>query len=427
LGARLSGYEELELDVEEAFESAVRLLVDEGAEAIVISGDVFDSYKPSNRAIRRALSVLSWAAGEKGVPVVVAMGDHDYPQRNDHSPIHILTHASGRVYVPPESYPRSYTALDIVRASTVDLGGARFVVMPFIKGSPERRRRLTGALLEAASRLCRGLERPRVLVAHYGLDGYTLQEDAVASPAELPPCEYAALGHVHRRHIVRGVPIEGGTTTMAYPSSLVPLRLDEVRRHLEGERRGPLLVDLSGDEPVIHELEFKQPRIQAYLEARPATRRGLIEEARRALLKAGWRGSSRPGREPVLHLVLEMPRSTPLTPRDAVEAIRSHLRVKVRLAKVRTPAPRPEAAPQAAGDGGDAEVEVIRSLLDPRNRYPERARELARLIVEIKAAAARGDAEEAARLVAEALSDRFAAVWDESLGGASGIKRWLGG
>jgi len=428
LGARLAGFEELEGDVEEAFRAAMEALVREGAEAIVVSGDLFHTPRPPNRVLSSALRVIRWVAGDRGVPVILALGDHDYPQRGDRSPIHLLGEAAGPgVYTPPERFPESATALDVVRLSTIMVAGATFTLMPFIKGGVERRKKMVASLLDAARRLAGSLEAPRILVAHYGLKGYTIEDDAVAEEADLPPYEYAALGHVHRRHVAR-VRVEGGWTTMAYPSSLVPLNADEARRLARGEdRKGPLLVDLSAGEPVVHELEFEQPRIQATLDAVASSRRRLVEEALKALREAGWDpGSGDRGKPPVLHLALRIPPGPSLTPREAVEAIRRSLGVIVRLREAR-PLQAPGPTGGGGGEGYRSEVEVVKSLLDPRGRIPERAEELARLIVELKRAAARGDVEEAERLLEEVLSQRFDAVWSQALGRPAGLKAFLEG
>jgi len=426
LGARLRGFEELELDVEEAFESAVKSMVEEGVDAIVVSGDLFDKPKPSNRALRAAVRVLRWAARDRGVPVLLVLGDHDYPQRGDHSPVHLVADAVGDgVYVTPERFPRGFTASEVVKASTVSVKGIHFTLLPFVRSSPERRASIVAGLLEACSRLSKSLGRPRVLVAHLGLRGYTFEEDASADPSQLPPYEYAALGHIHKR-IIERIPLPGGATTLAYPSSLVPLKADEAREHLRGSRRGPILVDLSGDEVVIHELEFEQPRIQAYLEARVADSSRLVEEALRALQSAGWNG--RGGKRPVLHLALELEPSSKLSPREAVALLERRLGVIVRLSKVKRIAKRlGGGSPRPGGD----EVEVIRTLLDPHSRYPDASRALASIIAELKVAAAHGDLHEVERLLEEAFSEKFDPVWREAtltLGPRrGGLSRWLGG
>lgn len=428
LGARLAGFEELEVDVEEAFRSAMEALVGEGANVIVVSGDLFHTPRPSNRVLSTALKIIRWVARDKEVPVVLALGDHDYPQRGDRSPIHLLGEAVGSgVYTPPESFPENAGALEIVGRSTFRVAGATFTVMPFVKGGAERRRKIVASLLDAARRLAGSLEAPRILVAHYGLKGYTIEEDAVAGEADLPPYEYAALGHVHKRHITR-LRVEGGWTTMAYPSSLVPLNADEARRLVSGEdRKGPLLVDLSAGEPVVHELEFEQPRIQAVLETVASNRGRLVKEALEALMRAGWDPSLRDrGKPPVLHLALRIPPGPSLSPRESVEVIRKSLGVIVRLREAR-PLHSPRPAGAGGGEGYRSEVEVVKSLLDPKGRIPEKAEELARLIVELKRAAARGDAEEARRILEEVLSPRFDSVWRQALGEQAGLKTFIQG
>jgi DNA repair exonuclease SbcCD nuclease subunit len=385
LGARLGGFEELEDDVEEAFTASVEALLEASVDAIVIAGDLFDRPRPSNRAIRAAVEALRRVVG-RGVKVYATLGEHDYPSGGDLSPVHLVARLVGEgVYVPPERLPRGMGPVEVMGRHTFQVGQGHVILLPFIRAARERRRQVTGALLEASRRLASRLGGPRILVAHLGVEGYTYPEDSMVSPAGLEGFDYAALGHVHRR-IVESQPI-----TWAYPSSLVPLRADEAEWDMQGGVRGPLLVEVSRGEASVEEIPIEKPRVYAYLRLAPRSRRELVSRVLEALTAAGWRRGAG-GKPPLVHLSLTIPARSSLTPRSAVRALREELGVAVRLSRVRLEAPLARAGAEGSPAGG-GEVEVIQKLLDPRGRFPESSRLLAEAIVELKNMAARDDAD----------------------------------
>ncbi len=79
--ARLSGegVNQREADVYAAFEDAIRRILALAPDTVVHSGDLFESYHPSSRALGVALDGLQ-ALEDAGIPVVVIAGNHSTPR-----------------------------------------------------------------------------------------------------------------------------------------------------------------------------------------------------------------------------------------------------------------------------------------------------------------------------------------------------------
>lgn len=74
-----SGVNQRELDVYSAFRRAVDLILEKKPDVVIHSGDLFDSARPSNRAIHIALSEFQRLSNAK-IPVVLVSGNHSTPR-----------------------------------------------------------------------------------------------------------------------------------------------------------------------------------------------------------------------------------------------------------------------------------------------------------------------------------------------------------
>ncbi len=256
LGARKYGEKAIYDDVLQAFEESLEGLARERVDALVISGDLFDSPHPDNYvmafAIRRLRDLTS-----RGVRVVAARGEHDTPGRKEPSPLDVLSEAVEGFLAP---YPAGARSEEIIDRVTVRLGALALVVHPFIKVSVEERRNLYAnalrPLYERRVAELRSSGTRAVFVAHFSVEPI-LSYDAVAHLTELPEADYVALGHVHRRCVRCVVPPGRPGLWYAYPGSLYPLDVNESSQQ---HKRGPLIVDLTGDEPSVQELEVSVRR-----------------------------------------------------------------------------------------------------------------------------------------------------------------------
>lgn len=73
------GLNQREADFFDAFRRAIDVAIREKVDAILHSGDVFDSVRPTNRAIHHVMSELT-RAHAAGIPVVVISGNHEAPR-----------------------------------------------------------------------------------------------------------------------------------------------------------------------------------------------------------------------------------------------------------------------------------------------------------------------------------------------------------
>ena len=73
-----AGRNEREQDVYDAFEQAISKVIEIAPDAVVHSGDLFDSYHPSSAALRIALDGFR-RVREAGIPIVVIAGNHSTP------------------------------------------------------------------------------------------------------------------------------------------------------------------------------------------------------------------------------------------------------------------------------------------------------------------------------------------------------------
>ena len=87
-----TGLNQREVDFYRAFEQCVDKIIEAKVDAVVHSGDLFDSVRPSNRAISFALDQFA-RLSKAGIPVVVIAGNHSTPKlRETGSVFKILEH-----------------------------------------------------------------------------------------------------------------------------------------------------------------------------------------------------------------------------------------------------------------------------------------------------------------------------------------------
>ncbi len=389
-------------DTARMLEESVVLLASEGVRRIVLAGDVFDVPKPSNRDLAWAASFFARTTRE-GIEYIVTSGDHDTPGLRDATPLDTLANTiSGFHYPPRHEVLRSGGW----RSLRLNLGDIVFYAMPFIRASREKRRDIIRKL-NKIFRSWRASDRgkPVVLVAHYGLAGFTHEDDVVGAPEELPPVDYVAMGHVHARHIV----LEGYPAPFAYPGSLIPVTLKEARR--PDEKRGPLLVDLEpGSKPRVREVEVEPPRCYLAVKA-------TLDSVENAIADA-LRGRRCPGEPPFVHLTVLVRDSSEAGRRNLrglLEGVARGLNVIVRIHEIipllEGPGPKQAVLDAELGDLGseDIELEVIASRLAGD-------RELASLVLELKETLASNNLEEAERIALQLVSPDYRARWEKILG-----------
>jgi len=231
LGYAQYGLGEREVDIYEAFEELVDVIGREKPEILLIAGDLFDSPRPPIRALMRARELLG-RLRSSGIKIYHVIGDHEIPRRiKDLPPTAILEKISEHVGLRNIAIGDDLviTGLDRVRLSERD----------------EALRRL-GELAKEVRQF-----RRRILLAHAPLRG---PENIVR---DLPKgYSYYALGHEHDRRIFS---LDGSAA--AYSGSIEILSTAEIDGWSRSGK-GFLLIDLSGDEPIIQEVNLGSIRPQ---------------------------------------------------------------------------------------------------------------------------------------------------------------------
>ncbi|MGD0057283.1 MAG: exonuclease SbcCD subunit D [Methanomassiliicoccales archaeon] len=178
-----TGLNQREIDVFDAFKQFVDRVIYLKPDAVVHSGDLFDSVRPTNRAISFVLDQLRRMA-EAGIPTVVIAGNHSTPRLQETGSVfRILEHIEGLHPVYKGAY------------ESVDLGDLVVHAVPHSDGDNLTRNLQSIGLSRDA--------RFNVGVLHAGVIGLGVfrmnefNEVLVQSSYLKKDLDYIALGHYH--------------------------------------------------------------------------------------------------------------------------------------------------------------------------------------------------------------------------------------
>lgn len=269
LGASQYGLEERELDVYECFREAVDKVLEDHVRVVLHSGDVFHSPRPPIRALKVFQEELK-RLHNAGVKFYAIPGGHDMMRRRGLTPL-VLFDYLGLVIL---SRNRS-----LAEIGELCVAGLEYIPATF---RSDLLRQLARIEAEASRR-----GGKRILLLHQALrEAHPLISEL--SLNELPRgFHYYAMGHLHHPYVVR----RDGLIA-AYPGSIEFLDIQEAARHGE---RGFYVVDLSGDEPMLHFIRLESVRPQLVCEVRYDE----LERARARVLAEVKRLS---GKKPLVHL-----------------------------------------------------------------------------------------------------------------------------
>lgn len=199
-----------ECDVYAAWHRAVDIAIEREVEAVVHAGDLFDSARPSPRAMAEAIDGFA-RLREAGIPVIGIAGNHSTPRfRSGGSVFEVLqrfgVHAA---WEQPETFR---------------IGNVAFHAVPHEADAEQLQEDIRGLQPDPAA-------DANVLILHAGLDavpapGYG-EVNSISVSAETlveAPFDYIALGHLHR--------FQAPQVNAIYPGSLERLDFAD----LEGEK-----------------------------------------------------------------------------------------------------------------------------------------------------------------------------------------------
>ena len=229
----------------------------ERVDAVLVSGDVYDRAMPSPETVE-LLSEALVRLVDAGAQVVVSSGNHDSAIRLgfaadllERAGVHLRTSVAdvgrpvllGDTAVHPLPYLEPALAADALGATERTHAGVLRAAMARVRADAAQRGGRT------------------VVMAHAFVTGGVTSESerdiSVGGVSAVPPevfagADYVALGHLHgRQEVAPGVRYSGSPVAMSFSEW----------RH----RKGSLLVDLSGDAPVVEHVEAPVQRPLAVL------------------------------------------------------------------------------------------------------------------------------------------------------------------
>jgi DNA repair exonuclease SbcCD nuclease subunit len=195
-----NGVNQREMDIYRSFERVVDWAVAHRPDLLIHAGDLFDSVRPSNRALSVALGQML-RLSEAGIPTVVIAGNHEAPKlRETGSALRIFDHLD-------HIYP-------VYRGVREDfaIGDAFVQAVPHCASAE--------ALMENIREATPREGRINILVLHAGVTGIKeftyvsgdFNEQVVPAGCLRHDFDYIALGHYHRATAVTGNAYYAGST-----------------------------------------------------------------------------------------------------------------------------------------------------------------------------------------------------------------------
>ncbi|MHC1680216.1 MAG: exonuclease SbcCD subunit D [Methanomassiliicoccales archaeon] len=214
-----TGMNQREVDIYQAFDRLVDSIISKRPDAVLHSGDLFDSVRPSNRALSVVLEQLL-RLSEAKIPVVLIAGNHSTPRlKETGSVFRLFEHIEG------------VTAFYTPGMHRLELGDLTITCFPHQDKE---------SMVEALQTWKRGRGRYEVGMLHAGIQGLTRYSMGEANELNLPSsllnleADYIALGHFHDHEQI--------TENAWYCGSLERLSFAEA-----GQEKGYMLVDLERD------------------------------------------------------------------------------------------------------------------------------------------------------------------------------------
>lgn len=241
IGKRLAGKERLE-EQRAVLEEIASICEREGVELVLVAGDIFDTYLPSAEAEDVYYEAIRKIAGDRR-SILLISGNHDDPVRLSAATAlseELGIYVYGNFGAIPKVYKNRRTSATEADANHIvfrgESGDEVYInVLPYPNEArlredknpdesyPEKMQRWMNAGQAANER-----HLPSVFLSHLFLAGGTVSEGereidlggARAVPLRiLPPCDYVALGHLHKRQAFKN--------NVVYSGSILQYSFDE--------------------------------------------------------------------------------------------------------------------------------------------------------------------------------------------------------
>ncbi|MGP6207978.1 metallophosphoesterase family protein [Cuniculiplasma sp. SKW3] len=238
LGAVQYGIEERENDFYDAFSESINIAIDNDVDFIIHSGDLFDSSRPSNRALT-VLKENMLKLYEKHIEMICIPGDHDRPRGRDITAHGIFDFVGLRML--------GMDNLEFMRKEDVDIGGIGNMKLY----QSDILKEIYAQANEKASHM-----KKCIFVSHQAIDPYFPEEQCEAKKSDLPVnFTYMAFGHVHQ---FREEKI--GRSIFSYAGSTEVKATKEIPG-LNRQGKGVNIVEIE-DEAEVKRIRLKSTRMQ---------------------------------------------------------------------------------------------------------------------------------------------------------------------
>jgi len=217
-----NGINQREMDTYNAFREVVDYAIATKPDAVIHAGDLFDTIRPSNRAIYFALQQLLRLSRE-GIPAVIISGNHETPKlRETGSVFRIFQHLD---FI----YPVYKAKLEVI-----DIGDARIYAIPHCHSTEE--------LIENIKMASPEKGKINIMMLHVGVTGIKefsylrgdFNEQIIPAGYLSPEFDYIALGHYHRAtEVTKNAFYSGSTEHFSFKEA--------------GERKGFYDVEIDGE------------------------------------------------------------------------------------------------------------------------------------------------------------------------------------
>ena len=181
-----SGLNQREQDFYDAWQQVIDAIFDHKPEVVVHAGDLFNTPRPSNRAIHVALESIQ-KINDAGIPMILVSGNHETPR----------IRTTGSIFESINLFPNVFAAYQS-RYEKFSVNGVDFHCLPHCS--------LTEELDEAFQMLVKDVSGDtNVLVSHgawggqeYGMGEFNEQRIPDPENFTKKKFDYIALGHYHR-------------------------------------------------------------------------------------------------------------------------------------------------------------------------------------------------------------------------------------
>ena len=219
-----TGLNQREVDTYEAFKQFVDYALNEKPDVILHAGDMFDSVRPTNRAISLALTQLI-RLSEAGIPFVVISGNHETPRLKETGSVFSLFEHIPEVYVVHRN-----------KYETIELDDITVHAIPHCDDIEREKKKIKVdkngfnlAMLHAGIKV-RGKPVPVFAMGDIN--------EQIISIDDLTGLDYIALGHYHRCTKVReDAYYAGSTERFSFGEVSDNKGFLEVRLHDDGTRK----------------------------------------------------------------------------------------------------------------------------------------------------------------------------------------------